>query len=376
MGSLTPRERVRIALRHQEPDRVPIDLGGTYASGIILGAYERLCQYLGLPSDGEELEGRSATAVISEAVLERLGVDTRRVTVNIPDNWVHPNPDGTQTDGWGVTWGRPAGGHLYVVRPPLAGEPTISDVERLPMPDPEDPRITEGLVEEVRRLRTETDYAICLNLPSRLVHQIQFLRGYAEALMDLVINQPLIEALMDRVADFNVRLADRVLRMVGDSVDVVCFGDDLATQRAPFLRPELYRRLIKPRQRRLTEVMRRHTNAFFYYHSCGAVAPLIPDLIDLGVQVLNPVQVSAVGMEPERLKREYGKHLAFWGAIDTQRVLPRGTPADVAAEVRRRFRELGPGGGWVCAAVHNIQPEVPPENIVALFDTARECRYG
>ncbi|MBI3947242.1 MAG: hypothetical protein HY321_15055 [Armatimonadetes bacterium] len=375
MATYTPRERVRAALRHTEPDRVPVDLGGTYASGIILGAYERLCRHLGIAGEARGLAGRSATAAIDEAVLVRLGVDTRRVTVHTPDNWTFPNPDGTQTDGWGVVWGRPPGGHFYVARSPLAGEPTLADVERLPIPDPEDPRITEGLVEEARRLRAGSDYAVCLNLPSRLVHQLQFLRGYAEALMDLVADQTLIEALMERVMDFNVRLADRVLRLVGDQVDVVCFGDDLGTQKGPFLRPELYRALIKPRQRRLTEVARRHTDAIFYYHSCGSVAAFIPDLIDLGVQALNPIQVSAAGMEPERLKREYGKHLAFWGAIDTHRVLPLGTPADVAAEVRRRFRELGPGGGWICAAVHNIQPEVPPENIVALFDAARECGY-
>ncbi|MDH7570060.1 MAG: uroporphyrinogen decarboxylase family protein, partial [Armatimonadota bacterium] len=335
MGTLTPRERVRAALSHEEPDRVPMDLGATYASGIIQGAYQRLCAYLGLSPPMHAPAGRSATASIDEEVLRRLQVDCRGITPNTPDLWTTHNADGTQTDGWGVTWGRPPGGHFYVVKPPLAGEPALADVERLPIPDPDDPQITDGLQESVSRLRAAGDYAICLNLPSRLVHQIEFQRGYAEALVDLVSNPTLAEALMERITEFNVRAACRVLDLIGNEVDVVCIGDDLGTQNGPFVNPRTYRALIKPRQRRLTEAIRRRTNAFLFYHSCGSVVDLIPDLIDLGVQVLNPVQVSAAGMDPERLKREFGKHLAFWGAVDTHRVLPRGTPSEVEDKVRQ-----------------------------------------
>ena len=375
MSQYTPRERVFAALRHEEADRVPLDLGSTYASGIIAGAYDRLKTHLGLPAETRTEAGFVAAAAVDEQILVRLGADLRGVSVNTPDRWMAPNPDGTRTDGWGVTWARPHDGHYYVLHSPLAGEPTVADVERLPFPDPVDPRITEGIAAHVRRLREETDYAVCLNLPSRLVHQIQFLRGYAEALMDLVANEAVIEALMDRIMEFNIAVMERVLRLAGGSIDVLCIGDDLGTQKGCFLSPDTYRRMIKPRQRRLTEAIRRHTDAVLFYHSCGSVAALIPDLLSLGVQALNPIQVSAAGMEPARLKQEFGRDLALWGAVDTQHVMPEGTPADVAAEVRRRFTQLGAGGGWVCAAVHNLQPEVPPENILALFDTARECAY-
>jgi len=376
MPTLTPRDRVRCALSHREPDRVPVDLCGTYASGIILSAYRGLCAALGIGTELREQSLRDSLAVPDEPVLRRLGVDTRAVTVNTPDQWLTPHADGTRTDGWGVVWAKPAQGHYYVHGSPLAGDVTVADVEALRFPDPDDPRIVEGLVERVRRLREETDYAICLNIPSRLVHLIQFLRGYADSMMDLVAGVDMIDALMDRITDFNVRAMERVLRLVGDSVDVVCVGDDLGTQKGPFLSPETYRKRIKPHQRRLLATVRALTEAPIFYHTCGSVAPLIPDLIEIGVQALNPVQVSAEGMDPVALKREFGRDLAFWGAIDTHHVLPHGTPADVADEVRRRFRELGPGGGWVCAAVHHIQPDVPATNIVALFEAAAECRYG
>jgi uroporphyrinogen decarboxylase len=376
MSSLTPRQRLLAALAHEEPDRVPLDLGGTYASGIIAGAYGPLKSYLHLAEDSGSrvIEGRSAVVQVEEPILQRFQIDTRKVTVNIPDNWVTLHPDGTQTDGWGNVWGRPEGGHFYVIHSPFAAEPSRQALARHPWPDPDDPRITDGLAEEVARLRA-TDYAVVLNLPSRLIHQMQFLRGYAESLMDLLVNRSFIEDLMDRITDINVRIAENVLRLVGEQIDVLCIGDDLGTQNGPLINPETYRRLIKPRQRRLVETLRRYTSAKLFYHSCGSVVAFIPDLIDLGIQALNPVQVSAVGMDPAVLKREFGRDMAFWGGVDTQRVLPFGTAAEVAAEVQRRFAELGPGGGWVCAAVHNIQPGVPPENICALFDTAAEVGW-
>jgi uroporphyrinogen decarboxylase len=365
------------ALNHEESDRVPIDLNGTYASGILTQAYEPLKAYLDIGGVTEEMAGRSATAVVEEEVLRRFQVDTRKVVVRIPDLRMQRNPDGTQTDQWGVTWGKPEDGNWYVTHSPLEGEPTVADIERYPFPDPDEKAILDGLYDEVSRLHHDTDFAVCLNLPSRLVHQIQFLRGYAESLMDLLVNRPFIEALMDRITEINVRIARNVLALVGDMVDVICIGDDLGTQSGPVMSLETYRDLIKPRQQRLLDTIKTHTQAHVWYHSCGSVSAFLPDLIEIGVDALNPVQVSAKDMDPQTLKREFGKDLTFWGGIDTQQVLPFGTPEEVAAEVRRRFAELGPGGGWVCAAVHNIQPGVPPENICALFDTALECgRYN
>jgi len=158
-------------------------------------------------------------------------------------------------------------------------------------------------------------------------------------------------------------------------VDIVCWGDDLGTQRGPQISPELYRRMIKPRQKRMVEAIKRH-GKLVLYHTCGSVADFLPDFIELGIDAVNPVQVSAAGMDTQRLKREFGRDITFWGAVDTQTVLPRGSPVDVRSEVRRRIDDLAPGGGYVLCAVHNIQPEVPPENIVAMYEAALEYGKG
>lgn len=373
MSELTPRERVIMALSHAEPDRVPIDLNGTYASGILAEPYVALKAHLGLPCEEVAPGAASAKAVVEEQVLRRFHVDTRKVVVNIPDDQMQPNQDGTQTDKWGTRWARPKDGNWYVVDPPLGGETTLADVENYTFPDPTDPAIVHGLAEEVSRLHHETDFAVCLNLPSRLIHRIQFMRGYAESLMDLLTNRPFIEALMDRITDVNLGIAKAVLSLVGDKTDVICIGDDLGTQGGPVMDIDTYRSLIKPRQERLISTIKARTRAKVFYHSCGAVRAFLPDLIGMGVDAINPVQVSAKGMVPGELKREFGRDISFWGGIDTQSTLPFGRPEDVRQEVRRRFRELGRGGGWVLGAVHNIQPGVPPENICALFDAAVEC---
>jgi len=167
--------------------------------------------------------------------------------------------------------------------------------------------------------------------------------------------------------------ADRVLAALGDSIDAVMVNDDLGTQAGPMLSPDLYRKMIKPHQRRLFAHIKPRTRAALVLHSCGSVRYAIPDLIEIGVDALNPVQVSAAGMDSAELKREFGRDITFWGGgCDTQRVLSRGSPAEVRDEVRRRIGDLAPGGGFVFCQVHNIQPEVPPANVVAMLEAARE----
>ena len=181
------------------------------------------------------------------------------------------------------------------------------------------------------------------------------------------------EALLERAADIFIQIANRALGEAGEYVDLVMYGDDIATQNATLFRPDLYRRMIKPRHKAMANAIKRHGKPILY-HSCGSVYALIRDLIEVGIDALNPVQVSAANMATERLKQEYGRELAFWGGIDTHRVLPTGTPAEVREEVKRRIDHLRDNGGYVLCAVHNIQPEVPPENIVAMYEAAFE--YG
>jgi uroporphyrinogen decarboxylase len=197
------------------------------------------------------------------------------------------------------------------------------------------------------------------------------MRGWAEWLEDLLVNPAFGEGLFDRTVDFFVAVAQRALEETAEFIDIAWFGDDVGSQRGLLVRPELYRRVIKPRHRRIVETIKRYGKKAAY-HSCGSVYAILPDLVEIGVDVLNPVQVAAAHMDTARLKREFGRELSFWGAIDTQRVLSRGTPAEVREEVRRRIRDLSADGGYILCAVHNIQAEVPPENIVAMYEAARE----
>lgn len=375
---MTHRERILAAVNHEEPDRLPRDLGSSLATTVTVKAHERLRAYMGLPSEPPPalFAARSSTVIPDEAILRRFDVDARPLLLGgadaRPDRWLSPD---AFVDEWGVTWTRPEGGHFIGTDGPFyqLEEPTLQDLVRVEWPDPDDPGRYRGLRERARALHENTDYAVVLTLGVGPVHQCQFLRGYGEWLEDLLINPAFAEGLLDRVVEPWVRMADRALREAGDYVDVVMYGDDIGTQGGPLLRPELYRRIIKPRHRRMADTVKRHGKPILY-HSCGSVYAMIPDLIDVGIDVLNPVQVTAADMDTRRLKREFGADLAFWGAINTQKVLPLGTPQDVRAEVKRRIEDLAGGGGYVLCAVHNIQPEVPPENVVAMYDAALEFR--
>jgi uroporphyrinogen decarboxylase len=232
---------------------------------------------------------------------------------------------------------------------------------------------TRGLRETARQLREETDYAVVLSLPVGFVHLSQYLRGYEQWLMDIVLEPAFLDALMDRTLDWWLALAAAVLDEVGSFVDVVAFGDDVAFHDRPMVDLARYRKLFKPRHRKMIDLLKAKSGAKVLYHCCGAVRSLVPEFIDIGVDALNPVQVSSAGMDDTAaLKAEFGDRICFWGGIDTQRVLPMGSPDDVRAEVQQRIRDLAPGGGFVLTSVHNIQEDVPPENIVAMVDAAVE----
>jgi uroporphyrinogen decarboxylase len=191
-------------------------------------------------------------------------------------------------------------------------------------------------------------------------------------MMDLADNHAFVEALLERTTTLQVAANEIILNELGSLVDVVYTSDDLGGQGGPLMSPACYRRLFSPHFARLWRHIRSRTPAFLMHHCCGSVHAFLADFVDLGVQALNPVQVSAADMEPARLKREFGRCLALWGGVDTRTVMPRGSAADVRAEVARRLREMAPGGGYVLAAVHNLQTEVPPLNIIALFRAGRE----
>lgn len=371
------RERSLAALNHQEPDRVPIDLGATRNTGILEAPYRALASYLGL---GEPVEAEASfglakvlgLATPDEAVLQRLGVDFRGIFLGKPDHSPEKMlPDGTHQDELGVIRKQPPGSHYFdLVQAPLDREITVTDIINWPWPDPTDPGIVRGLREKALAIRATTDCALALHLQDIVVHSSQYMRGFERWYMDLILEPDLLDALMDALLEIRMEIARRALAEVGDLIDVVSCSDDIADQRGPIMSPKLYQKFIKPRHRRYFDLLRASTSATILYHSCGAVSTLIPDFIDLGIPFINPVQVSAAGMDTARLKCEYGDQIGFWGAVDTMHVLPFGTADKVRAETQRRIRDLGTGGGYVLAAVHNIQPDVPPQNIVAMCEAA------
>jgi uroporphyrinogen decarboxylase len=230
----------------------------------------------------------------------------------------------------------------------------------------------EDIAEESRRLHQETDFAVILNFPVGIVHQAQFLRGYEAWLTDLILNPAFAEALMDRLLEIYLIIGERMIAATAGHLDIIFYGDDVAFQNGPMMSLDLYRKMIRPRHRQLFAHLKAKAQAPLLFHSCGSVYPLMEDLIEIGVDSINPVQVSAKDMDTKRLKKEFGDRMAFWGGIDTHNVLPFGTPDDVRAEVKRRIEDLAPGGGYVLNSVHNLQSEVPPENIVAMFEAAKE----
>ena len=380
-AEMTSRERVLASLNHQEPDRVPIALGQATGDGITLVAYRNLLAHLGMdPGTAQLKDTRAQTARVDDAVLRRFRVDSRGIGLGAPDGWTDRwLDDRTVQDEWGVVRTRPADSLYFdLCRSPFAEDPTRSAIESYAWPDPLNPGRYRGLREKARQLHHETDYAVVLDVNCAFFLRCCELRGWENFYTDLVADVPFAEALMDRYLEIRLAMAERALEEVGDNVDVVMVtSDDLGMTEGPLISPALYRTLIKPRQQRTFDAIRARTDAFLYYHTDGAVYSLLPDLVEIGVQVLNPVEVRAVGMEDTaKLKREFGEALTFWGAIDTHHVLPQGSVADVRDEVRRRIRDLGPGGGYVVGPVHNIQPDVPPANVVAMYDAAYETgRY-
>ncbi len=397
------RQRVLTTLQHREPDRVPLDLGGTSDSTILAVAYRALREYMGLPPATIRVADiYQHTALVQEDVRQALGIDTLFIT-DEPTEWrsgVLPDgspaefparfqpqrqPDGSQIvcdPSGSVLLKMPAGGHYFdPVHSPLADATSERDIiqhmaaiESYDTPDHLD-KSYEDLAEKAAVLRRETDYVLVGFFGGHIFQAAQSLRGWDTFLMDLMTNRKFAEALMDHLAEANVRRFERYAATVGRHVDVIQFEDDLGMQDRPLLRPSLYRQLVKPHHARLFRAVKSRCDAYLLLHTDGAVAPFIPDFIEMGVDILNPVQVSAAGMDTRTLKRAFGDDIAFWGGgCDSQQVLPFGTPAQVADEVKRRIDDLAPGGGFLFAPIHNVQAEVPPENVIAMFETARQ--YG
>jgi len=381
----TSRRRVTTALNHQEPDRVPYDLGGTILTGIHERAYRRLRKHLGLPEVQVEIEDPiQQLARVHEDVKKKLQVDVWGVNPSKAHGigalpWSEDGYD-KLVDEWGIEWWKPQDGGFYydMRRHPLAEIDTIQGLAAYKFPDPLDPGRYEGMVARANELmnRKQVAYVLGRNAPG-IFEIALWMRGFENFYCDMVANRGFAEALLDTIMEVKMKYWARALELLGPNVMMISEADDLASQNRCLVSPELYRKLIKPRHTKLFTFIKKHAQVpvKIFYHSCGAIAELLPDLIESGIDILNPVQVSAAGMDTKALKRDFGKDLAFYGGgVDTQRVLPRGSPQEVRDEVKRRLDDLAPGGGFIFNTVHNIQADVPPENIVAMWEAVRE--YG
>ena len=382
--TMTPRERLLTALDHRQPDRVPIDLGGNQ-TGIHKNAYARLLDHLGIDDEIVIIDAVQQLARPCEEVLKRFHVDTRYVWAGAASGFdgaiVENRRDGRLwhdlVDEFGVTWSMPDDQPLYmdISHHPLAGA-NVEDIARYAFPRGDDPTRFEGLRDRALRLKNDTPYAVVSGISGVVYEICWYMRGLEEWLCNLLVDPDFCEALLDRTLAFWIDWFRLFLDEVGDLVDVIMIGDDLGGQNGPLFDPALYRRIVKPRHKALVEYIRSRTKAKIWYHTCGSCVALIPDLIDNGIDILNPVQISAEGMDLVALKKNYGGRLSFWGGgCDAQHVLPRASAAEVMDHVRRNVRRLKPGGGYVFNSIHNIQDGVRPENIVALFDGAYESGF-
>jgi uroporphyrinogen decarboxylase len=374
---MTPRQRLLTAVSLKEPDRVPIDFAGTGATSIDLGAYEALKTYLGIDAKTQFIYQQSRVALPAQQILKRFRVDTRRVIPKVSHYEVgtidlHP---GMYENEWGVVIKTAGTGYSMHHKSPFNEHSTIEDIKHHPWPDPDATVRFTCLAESARELHTSTNYAVIIQVPSQVFSFGDAMCGTEGWFIKLAKDPTFAEALVAKGVDLEIQMAIHMLKAVGDNVDIVGCADDFASQRAPMLSPRLYRKIIKPHQKRLFDAIKQHSTAKIWFHTSGNVYDLIPDFIDMGLDILNPVHVSATNMDDTRkLKREFGSELAFWGAIDTQRVLAFGSPEDVRKEVRRRIDDLAPGGGYVVSSIQNIPDGTPPENVTAMFEAALE--YG
>ena len=375
---MNSRERFLTAINHEAPDRVPCDLGG-WVTTISVIAYNGLLKELGIDREREVFDWLRQTVDPEEDVLQRLGVDTRYVHVGRPKSWQFA-PEQTDrglyvVDEWGCGFLKtPTTLYYNLVDSPLA-KAKIEDLDSYAWPDPRDPGLLDGVVERARKLAEEGQYAVIGDFAWETWYERAWkLRGMQQFYMDMALNRDFIHALLDKTLGLHLQFLDHVLSACGQYLDVVIQGGDLAGQQTTLMSPRDYGEFVKPRQARAIELIRRKTNAKIFYHCCGAASSLIPDFIDLGIDILNPVQVRAHGMEAKGLKERFGDKICFWGGIDSQQVLPTGSPTDVEAEVRHLVQAMAPGGGLVVCAVHNIQADVPPANVLALYDAV--ARWG
>ncbi|MCP4416958.1 MAG: hypothetical protein GY805_10070 [Chloroflexi bacterium] len=377
---MNSRERILTAMNHEEPDRVPIVMGVSNATSIKMETYRRLKRLLGIEAEDRYLYDwvELGTAVPDEATLQRLHSDVRPILDAHPKANFETNlsrPPGTPfIDSWGIGQVELTPGDWFPAIHPLMEAETVADIEAYSWPDMDDPTRVAHVKAEAARLAADNQYAIMatpwLLFPLERAFSMQRMDNF---MLNLGLNPDFAIQLLDKITGLCKTLMGHFLRELGDNVDIIKIGDDLGTQESLLISPKMYRQFVKPFHADYISFIKERTKAKVFFHTDGDVFPLLDDFVEIGVDILNPIQTSAGKMANlGELKKRFGKKLVFCGGIDTHRVLPFGTPEEVRQEVRRVIEMLGSGGGFMASSVHTIMNDVPPKNILALVDAVVE----
>lgn len=383
---MNSRQRLVTALNHEEPDRVPLDLGQSSFTGIAAIAYKNLLDYLG--KEKREIivhDRKQQLAAMDQDVLEELGVDVRGVYFDPPDSWSFNLNDNTDyffyTDHWHITWRMPKNNGLYydLWKSPFEGMSLSEATDQFDWPVINDETRIHRLSDNAKRIKNENEYFITIGGCAMTVgyfQEFQWLQGIEQSYINLAADPVGSSKLLDKLEELELQFWEWVLPKIGENIDMIVMPDDFAGQNGLLISKKMFRKYFKPRYERLFSTIKRLSpHIMCFYHCCGSVTELLPDFIEMGADILNPLQLSAAGMDIAQIKKDFGKDLVFWGGgVDTQRTLPNGTPQEVKDEVKRNLDSLAPGGGYVFNPVHNIQADVPPQNIVAMLEALSE--YG
>jgi len=381
---LTPRERVLTAINHEKPDRVPVVIGVSNATGIKMSPYRGIKRICGIEAPDDYLYDwpELGSALIDEATMRRLSSDVRGVLDLEPESvrkWnAERTPHSNYIDSWGSGQFEITPGDWFPGVHPLKDARSSEELESYPdWPDMSDPSRVAHVSEAARLLAEENQYAILatpwLLFPFERAYAMQ---GMETFLLNMAMDGDFAHELMEKIAHYCKQLMGHFLDELGDNVDIIKIGDDLGTQESLMISPKMYRELLKPIHADFISFIKARTKAKVLFHSDGDVEPLIDDFVEIGVDILNPIQTSAGTMSDlHTLKKRHGKNIAFCGGIDSHRILPFGTPAEVRDEVRRVIDILGPGGGYMLGAVHTVMNDVPPENVLAMVDAVEEFGY-
>ncbi len=412
---MTGRERILAALQHKEADKIPVDCGAERSTTIQAIAYNKLKKHLGIKGGETKINDMVQQCIIPEQwFLDMFQVDVVDLARTFADDpadwkdWTLPDGSPAKIQAWirmekrgdmtvivnekGEDICRMPGSAYYFDQSvwPLQGK-HLDNMDDLPeymelvqwsyLPDPmwrksNEPDFYEKLRANAKKLYEETDYAIIMPFGGSIFEYGQYLYRTDELLENLITHKDEIKKVAEKLTELYLENLPKVLDAVAPYAQVIRMGDDLGLQSGPMISPQMYREVYFPYHKEMFQMVKKKTDLYVYFHTCGAMSEFIPDLIEAGVDIINPVQVTAAGMEPEKLKREFGKDMVFWGGgCDTQHVLPHGTPDDVRRDVRHNSEILMKNGGFVFNQVHNILADVPPENIVAMFDEVNRIRY-